>query len=277
VLRHAPAALAGPIAASAAMHHRPGRAAAAARLPLTAVGRTLTTTWADTDPSVQDLVAACFAGTYAASIGGKPHPPSLSFSSPARAAASERALSASCVWDGPTTFLRGRERCRVAPRFLSPLFESAVFVPRVVTLGLFASNAPGVHEAAAAGLSEWGLGAAAGGGAGAAGMAPAGAIEQQSQKQHQMPPGLGRIDVEGTLYLLVREPLRRLVPFSGLRAALVPLDLPISGVWSIVARPEDDKILSFTDRPANWVKPPRLLRALWGTLSTNVALAFTRW
>lgn len=92
----------------------------------------------------------------------------------------------------------------------------------------------------------------------------------------ELPPGLGRIDVEGTLFLMVKPALHRLLPF-GLGRALLPIDVPISGVFSIVARPNDDVVISLTDRPANWIKPPRLLRALWGMAATNVALVFTRW
>jgi len=256
ILNRAPAAIAGPLAASAAQHV-PGGGAAAVRGAVTS--RTASTTWADCEPSVQDLVAATMAGAYAATIAGKHHPSGLKLDSAARAACCERAFSAAVTWDGPLTYLRGRERARVAPRLMSLWFESAVFVPRVVTLALV-----GTGLAAGLGLGP-GAGAGAGGGyEGGATSAASGAAP--------MPQGLGRIDVEGTLFLMVRESLRRAVPFG-----LLPIDVPVSGVWSIVARPQDDKVLSLTDRPANVFKAPRLLRAIVGTVATTTALAFTRW
>jgi hypothetical protein len=286
VLRTLPGALAGPIASTAAQAHGvlhvPGGGYAAARAPMAAVGRTVTTTWAECDPAVKSLVASTFAGAYAATVAGAgPVSPSrLTLGSPTRAACCERTFAANVTWDGPLTYLRGRERARVAPRLASLLFDSAAFVPRVVTLALVSSPAASMAAVAAAGEGGEALGGgggvSGGGGGGGGGMAPAGAAGGASSASAAPPPGLGRIDVEGTLYLMVRPSLRGALPF-GLARALLPLDVPVAGVWSIVARPADDKVLSFTERPANWVKPPRLLRALWGTAATNVALAFTRW
>lgn len=281
VLRHAPAAIAGPLAATAAQAHVSGGGLAAARVPMAAVGRTVTTTWAECDPAVKSLVAATFAGAYGATIGGMPHPANLSLSSPSRASCAERVFAANVTVDGPLLYLRGRERARVAPRLLSALFDSSVFVGRAVTLALVGS-APSTAAAVMPG-GEWGapLETTSGGM-----MSPAGAMPGAAEggpasptaaggAEASQPPGLGRIDVEGTLFLMIKPSLRNLLPF-GLGRALA-VDVPVAGVWSIVARPSDDKVLSLTARPANILKPPRLLRALWGMASTNMALALTRW
>eukprot|EP00879_Flechtneria_rotunda_P000500 GHRR01000604.1.p1 GENE.GHRR01000604.1~~GHRR01000604.1.p1 ORF type:complete len:204 (+),score=45.69 GHRR01000604.1:192-803(+) len=77
---------------------------------------------------------------------------------------------------------------------------------------------------------------------------------------------LGRIDLEGTLYYY---PRGRWLPLANL---IIPEKIALHNTWTIVATGEDDKVLSVTETMHNLVKPPRILRAIWATMISNVAL-----
>eukprot|EP00877_Chromochloris_zofingiensis_P006971 jgi/Chrzof1/2527/Cz11g18260.t1 len=81
---------------------------------------------------------------------------------------------------------------------------------------------------------------------------------------------LGRIDVEGTVHFY---PRMRFFPLSW----VVPQSIPIHATWTILAKGDDDKIISVVETPHNLVKPPQILRALFTTAITTSGMVLTAW